>query len=225
MLKSDGKDPCGAIHYSRYERTRVERVWKDVCNTESECRNANPRAKIFQMNLANKNTSSGLLNLKHSHNRLELIADKEISQSPAQRSDVRGVDKDSYEVNMMRSMELTPPERFDIPMTSSQNIGWLISAPCKAKTLRNMSKFKDYSQYHPRAPKQDDTMQQQNRSASDSSLPRTWPHIPCGPHHPQIFEMNKKGQFYKPKNFCEVTRYADTYTSLMGTHPFSNQNK
>merc|ERR1712151_512409 len=89
--------------------------------------------------------SGELLKLKHSHNRLELIADKVEKQTPKERMSTKGMDPSSFELNMVRHCELMPTQKFDIPMTRAQEIGWLISNPVRARTVRDLGMSRDYS--------------------------------------------------------------------------------
>eukprot|EP00929_Paragymnodinium_shiwhaense_P000282 TRINITY_DN100524_c0_g1_i1.p1 TRINITY_DN100524_c0_g1~~TRINITY_DN100524_c0_g1_i1.p1 ORF type:complete len:241 (-),score=48.09 TRINITY_DN100524_c0_g1_i1:159-881(-) len=226
------EDPQGGKLYNRYERIRVEKVWRDTLHKEKDLQQSNPPPKTFQMNLVNKCASGSLLQLRHSHNRLELVADKVESQTPQQRGSRKGIDPNSYEVNMMHHVEKMPPQKWDLPVTRSQEVGWLISAPVRARTIRDMGRFREYPSLEKSyeleksvqaAAAADDSPNykrgRQTRSAS--SLP-AWPQIPTGPPYEQIALMNKRPtKWYKPKTFCEITKYADNYVHTMHANPFA----
>lgn len=224
MMKDDGVDPVGGPNYSRYERTRVERVYKQTVTKENDLREAAPVNRTFQMNLANKNTSGELVRLKHSHSRLEIITEKVEKNSPGARmGDMRKTGNDSYEVNMMRHMEKAPTEKWDLPCTRAQEIGWLLAHanPVRAKTLKDLGRNRDYG-----SSANAETMtlgkSQSTPSVAHGASEQPWPHIPQGPPHAQLRDINKKGKFYRPKKFCEITLYADIYMRQMHCNPFGN---
>lgn len=224
MLKDDGVDPHGGTQYSRYERTRVESVYKDTVNKENGLREAAGSKPTFQMNLASKAAGSDLVKLKHSHNRLEIIADKVEHNTPAGRmGDTKRKNSDSYEVNMMRHMEKAPTEKWDLPNTRAQEIGWLLaySNPVRAKTLKDIGRNRVYGSS---ANAETMTIGKSNSmpALAPGSTVEPWPHIPRGPPHCQLQDINKKGQFYKPKRFCEITKYADIYMKQMHCNPFGD---
>jgi len=235
-MTDDGRtlkeDPQGGKLYSRYERVRVERVYKEAIGKERGYQESGAQgSRIFQMNLANKSVGSDLTRLKHSHNRLEIVADKVESQTPAQRAGVKGVDPTSFEVNCMRHMDKLPTEKFDIPCTASQEVGWLIANPVRAKTIRDVARSREYA--HPFAlnkPAEAELASSsqppigfsaitKKKSRSTGAL-QNWPHIPKTDPHPQVVMMNKKDQWYHGRSMYEITRYADAYSSAMGANPF-----
>lgn len=230
-LEEIREDPQGGRLYNRYERMRIEKVWRDTLNKEKELQQANPPPKTFQMNLANKCASGSLLMLEHSHNRLELVTDKVEHSTPQIRGSRKGIDKNSYEVNMMRHMDKMPYQKWDLPCTQAQEVGWLISAPVRARTIRDMGRYREYpslektyemerSKQAAAAAQDSPNFRRGRQTKSTSALP-PWPHIPTGPPHEQVELMNKRPtKWYKPKNFCEITKYADTYVSTMGVNPF-----
>jgi len=244
MLNSDGVDPSGGKLYSRYERVRVEKIWKEYLGKEAGERFKNPPPKIFQMNLVNRTDAGELVKMRHSHNRLELIADKVQTQTPQQRGDRKGIDPNSYEIAMQRQCDLRPTEKWDLPLTQAQEIGWLISNPVKARTIRDMGRHRDYS--HLRPDNQAATAQSDDataaaaadsagsphpdgsphhyirKSRSTPTMPKTWPHIPAGPPHEQLAELNKRpSKWHKPRSFCPITKYADLYCASMHVNPFA----
>lgn len=139
MVKDDGLDPQGGKAYSRYERVRIEKVWKETLEKEKNLhheaqRLAGPRTIV--MNLANASAAGGLHNLKHSHNRLEIITEKVEKQSPQERMSMEGFDEASFEVNAIRHQQKVPTQKWDLPLTSTQELGWFTSNPARAEHLR-----------------------------------------------------------------------------------------
>ncbi|CAK9017869.1 unnamed protein product [Durusdinium trenchii] len=63
------------------------------------------------MNLAQLSASGGFLHLKHAHNRLETVVEKEIKQSPQQRMSAEGMDPTSMEVLAIKHMSRKPQEK------------------------------------------------------------------------------------------------------------------
>merc|ERR1711879_33889 len=164
--------------------------------------------------------------LRHSHNRLELIADKVEKQSPRARASTKGMDPKSFELNMVRHTELMPTQKFDIPMTRAQEVGWLISNPVRARTIRDLGMTRDYSNSAETQAAEASTVggHSTRKSKSTSSLPKPWPHIPAGPAHPQCALMNQRpSKWHHPKSFCPITKYADCYHATMRHSPFNQK--
>mmetsp|Transcript_3461 Transcript_3461/g.10012 ORF Transcript_3461/g.10012 Transcript_3461/m.10012 type:complete len:231 (-) Transcript_3461:246-938(-) len=224
MLKDDGVDPQGGLLYSRYERVRVEKVYTEAIDKERTLREearhaaggANPK---YVMNLANGQRNQALMNLKHSHSRLEIIAEKVEKQSPEQRMSSEGFDPNSFEVNAMKYATKTPVQKWDLPCTRAQEIGWLIANPATYSSIQRRHRQK---QYHPH---QDSALRACSSSAQKALGSSTSaPNLGLTPHLPStcpegLAELNGR-RFYKPKTFCPITKYADTYVSLMHHDPF-----
>merc|ERR1712187_218594 len=129
-------------------------------------------------------------------------------------------DPNSFELNMIRHTELMPTQKYDLPMTRNQEIGWLISNPVRARTIRDLGMTRDYSKSGETQPAEaatSPTGHGARKSKSTSSLPKSWPHIPAGPPHAQWTGMNRKRL---GKKFCPITLYADNYHSTMHHSPF-----
>lgn len=227
MLKDDGVDPQGGKLYSRYERVRVEKVYTESIDKErglrEEARHANGGLpQKYVMNLANGQRNQSLMGLKHSHSRLEIIAEKPEKATPAERSSLKGFDPDGFEVNAMRHTEKTPAQKFDLPCTRAQEIGWLISNPATFSSIQQRNRQKRYHPHHDSAlaalssSQAKPTQLQHSNSAPTFGLSS---HLPSA--EPKgLGDLNNR-QFYKPKTFCPITKYADTYMSLMHHDPFS----
>lgn len=235
MLRDDGVDPHGGIQYSRYDRVRVERSWKEVLTKESETRQeakSQSGPQSYVMNLANLSGVGGglnLLRLKHSHSRLEIIAEKPEKQTPEARMSLEGFDPKGFEVTAMKHKEKTPTKKWDLPCTATQEIGWLVSNPASAAMLRSRQRAKwdgssparsgykaSSSTTAPFSSSAQGTGVQ--RSASAPSVPLA-AHLPVGSPHPGLQQLNAT-RWRKPRNKCAITEYADTYVGLMRCNPF-----
>lgn len=227
MLKDFGVDPAGGEAYSRYERVRVERVYTEAIDKEGHLREASrqrtgpPR---FVMNCSNAQQLGSLLRLKHSHSRLEVVADKVEKQSPEERESSEGFDPRGYEAKQMRRRERVPTQKTDLPCTRAQEIGWLLSHPSTASFIREKSARKNLPgsnpalahwdpQGPPVVPPPVHAVQHSNSEPSLATSP------PEGDPLRALDLLNSR-RFYKPKTFCPITKYADTYVSLMHHDPF-----
>lgn len=223
MPQEDGIDPRGGLGYSRYDRVRVERVWKETLNKESELRveaKAHAGPPKYVMNLANKTTAGGLLKLHHSHSRLEIIADKVQKKGPQERNSSEGYDENGFEATAMKYLEKTPPQKWDLPCTRAQEIGWLIANAPTHDSIRKRQRSKKY-------PYGSDTLsptgaQGSSSLARSSSLPTMAEssHLPVDEPLAHNRTLNNR-KYYKPKSFGPETKYADTYMSLMHHDPFN----
>merc|ERR1712187_929100 len=134
-------------------------------------------------------------------------------------------DPNSFEINMVRHLEKMPTQKYDIPMTRAQEIGWLISNPVRARTIRDIGMTRDYSksaELQSTDAAEGEGLRKSKSLSALKSLPKSWPHIPAGPPHTQCALMNKRpSKWPHPKNFCPITRYADAYTATMHHNPFN----
>lgn len=236
MLQDEGVDPQGGIQYSRYDRVRVERVWKENLTKESETRQeakSQSGPQSYVMNLANLSGVGGgmnLLRLKHSHSRLEIITEKPEKNTPEARMSLEGFDPKGFEVTAMKHKEKTPTKKWDLPCTATQEIGWLISNPASADMLRSRQRAKwngtsltrsgEKASLSATAPSSSSTAQGVGipRSASVPSVPMA-AHLPVGAPHRELHQLNTT-RWRKPRNTCPITQYADTYVGLMRCNPF-----
>lgn len=141
MLKDDGVDPQGGVFYSRYERARVERNWRLTIAKEKELSRAKSYGRPeFQMNMANLSKTCGILNIKRDHNRMEVVAEKELKQSPQARMSLIGMDPASLAVNVIRHTEKRPTEKWDLPCATSHDIGWLVAGGMRSGELAKFHK-------------------------------------------------------------------------------------
>merc|ERR1712176_146280 len=124
MSLEEREDKKGGPSYNQFDRVRVETTWRDRLRKENECRSAvGPSG--YQLNLVNCCDSGGFLGLKYSHNRMEIVTEKEIKQSPQARSSMKGMDPCSLEVQAIKHMGKGPTQKWDLPMTTAQDSGWL----------------------------------------------------------------------------------------------------
>mmetsp|Transcript_106531 Transcript_106531/g.339279 ORF Transcript_106531/g.339279 Transcript_106531/m.339279 type:complete len:220 (-) Transcript_106531:63-722(-) len=213
MLRDDGVDPHGGVQYSRYDRTRVERVWKEALGKERELRREAQRQSgpsSYVMNLANLGASGGLLRLRHSHSRLEVITEKVEKNSPQARGSLEGFDPSGFECNAMKHSQKAPTKKWDLPCTRAQEIGWLVDGPITHLALRGRQR----SGLHgggAAAP-------ERSRSAPGLSA-----HLPPAEPLPELRRLNARGnpRAFCPRSFCPITKYADTYVATMHHDPFN----
>eukprot|EP00930_Biecheleria_cincta_P040656 TRINITY_DN27850_c0_g1_i1.p1 TRINITY_DN27850_c0_g1~~TRINITY_DN27850_c0_g1_i1.p1 ORF type:complete len:233 (-),score=41.56 TRINITY_DN27850_c0_g1_i1:112-810(-) len=226
MLKDDGVDPQGGKLYSRYERVRVEKVWKETLDKEAglfqEARAAHPGPPAYVMNLANAQRHGLLTALKHSHQRLEIIADKVEKASPQERMSEEGFDPNSFDINAVKHTLKKPTQKYDLPCTRAQEIGWLIATQSSAKAIRRAQQTKRY----PEAEALGFTSPPKAlaKSASDSSLllsDKASPHQPVATSkNKDLLELNRKRKNLG-KTFCDITLYADNYVATKHHNPFN----
>jgi len=108
--------PC----YSQKARVREEAVWVTQVNREKDVFRKGG-VPAFQMDLA--------------HGRMETVTEKEIKQSPQARRTLKGIDSGSLEVQAIKHLARRPTDKWDIPMTASQEQGWLLANPVRADTI------------------------------------------------------------------------------------------
>lgn len=213
--------------YSKYERVRVETLWRQRLGKEGDVRSAAQASRPkgvsqFQMNLMNSTGSGGLLSLKHSHNRIEIVTEKEIKQSPEARKSIKGMDPNSFEVCAIKHLDKKPADKFDMPMSSSHDVGWLLANPVRADTLRPKGKrncFLSASSMSSTAPAVPRTSSMPTNEFV-LSRSRSSPHLPVGPSMPGLSQLNNRC-WHRPKSQCDVTGYAESYVGLLHHNPFN----
>jgi len=231
------EDRNGGILYNRYDRVRTEQLWRQTLATEQESKRSADDANMaaygsvmnFQMNMANQNASGGAPALKYSHNRLEVVTEKEIKQSPQERSGKQGVgDPNAMEVMAIQHLNKGPTQKWDVNCTASQEIGWLLANPVRSHSLVPAS-GKANSRHLERMRRQGLDASQLVFSQKSTSMPtseramtriRSAPHIAGGGPHEAIGVLNSQ-RWRRPKNKCDVTGYAETYMHLMKHDPFN----
>lgn len=242
MLIYEGVDPAGGTQYSRYDRNRVESVFKQAMAKEKGIRDKHPKVTTFQMNLASCNTTGETVALKHSHNPNMIIAEKVQKRTPHERNTEPEIqtEADKYGKTMIRHMEKYPWQKLDIPQTRAQEIGWLVAASMQTK---HFNKLKSHSTrsgpgghakveafrtaslaqlsggnlgVEPNA-----TNKMVSKSSSEPQLPRMIPHLPDEGARPECATLNNP-RWRKPKNGCAITDYADKYYAVMRLSPFAS---
>lgn len=126
MLDDGRTDRSAGLYYNQYDRVRIEKTWKQYLNKEADHREECGGLQAnFQMNLANMSGTSGLLRLGHSHNRIEIVTEKEHKQTPNDRRSLKGMDPMSMEVLNIKHLQKTPSHKWDLPEASSHDYGWM----------------------------------------------------------------------------------------------------
>jgi len=131
-------DRNGGICYNQFDRVRQEKTWRQVLQKEADQRAenvANGATVNFQMNLANLCGTSGLLRLGHSHNRIEIVTEKEHKQTPDARRSLKGMNPSSFEVLAIKHLGKTPGLKWDLPELSSHEYGWMQGDFVRAHTM------------------------------------------------------------------------------------------
>mmetsp|Transcript_48077 Transcript_48077/g.127292 ORF Transcript_48077/g.127292 Transcript_48077/m.127292 type:complete len:215 (-) Transcript_48077:168-812(-) len=208
-MSKDGVDAHGGPCYSKYERVRVESTWRERLQKESNRRALSESCgsrPTFQMNLANQCGSGGLLALKHSHNRIELITEKEIKTTPAERESAGGMDPNSLEATAIRRFGKKPTEKFDMPMVSAHDIGWLLAKPMRPRS----------SSCHPSLSQDKDRQIGEHAGTSVVLPPISREEMPLA----AVRKLNGT-TWRRPKGLCDVTQYSETYMSLLHHNPFN----
>jgi len=254
MPPDGGVDLNGGPFYSKYDRVRVESVWRQTLGKETDLRttfrdvNGN---NGFQMNLANRAGSSGLLTIQHSHNRIEIVTEKEHKQTPVARASIKGMDPNSFEVQAIRHTEKRPADKWDLATTMSQDVGWLLAKPCRADTLskgrknwgtrssaglingaRSTSDLAALGSSTIGSPAGGSASRM---SATDGFFNKSMPmptsekalaRVRSAPEIPcgvpaKELSMINNRRWYRPRGKCDVTTYAESYVKLLHHDPFN----
>ena len=204
----------GIPHY--IDRVSAECIWKETLDKETrlyqEARDSNPGPQPFVMNLANAQKLGDFCALKHRHSRLEIIAPKVEKNTPQAIMSAEG-DKSSFDYNALMHTLKKPPEKWDIPCTRAQEIGWLIATGSSARAVEQSKVRKRYPEAEALGICKPPKSRSMPSLAADRSLPR------APPDH-RLKQLNNN-RFYRPKTFCDITMYADNYVSTMHCDPFS----
>lgn len=231
MLCDDRQDRSGGIHYNQFDRVRIETTWRLRLRKEREVREAVSAAGAtgtFQMNLVNCCDSGGFSRLKHSHNRMELVTEKEIKQSPAARTSLKGLDPESMEVMAVKHLGRRPTDKWDVPMTTSQESGWLLANPVRADSLILPPWQRQTRRSAPGGPYEEEEgptvlpPMSLTLPANSRVLERikSAPQLPTGPPAPQLAQLNNR-RWHRPKGKCDVTTYSEAYITMNHFSPFS----
>lgn len=236
-LKDDGIDPTGGPGYSRYERTRVERNWRNTLKKERELQDEAKKHNgppSYTLNMANRCGKSGLLFLHHSHSRLEIIADKVEKISPQERMSAPDFDPSSFDANAIRHGLKGPSDKWDLPMTRAQEVGWILSNPLSLAAMVRRQNSKTYPELDeilgpkgaPKGlPSADQTgIKTGSLMRTSGSLPNLGPSMLMPPHQPdpRLEDLNNR-KYNHPRSFCPITKYADNFVSTMHCNPYSSK--
>mmetsp|Transcript_8940 Transcript_8940/g.21024 ORF Transcript_8940/g.21024 Transcript_8940/m.21024 type:complete len:241 (-) Transcript_8940:121-843(-) len=229
------QDPQGGPCYNQFERVRLETGWRNRLQKETECRRAiSPSG--FQLNLSNCSANGGFLRLRHSHNRMETVTEKELKQSPQARMSLRGMEPDSLPVMAVKHMGRGPGEKWDLPATTSQEAAWLLANPVRSHTLVPDGSL-DFGRRSGSLvlPGTMAVMNDPDRQGSTLSKPlsvvtpanervlqriRSSPTLPRGPPQAELKQINNP-RWSRPKSSCDVSQYAEAYRVLMNHNPFN----
>lgn len=254
MPPDGGVDSSGGPFYSKYDRVRIESVWRSTLGKETDLRNTFRDVNGtngFQMNLANKSGSSGLLTIAHSHNRIEIVTEKEHKQTPTARMSIKGMDPNSFEVQAIRHTAKRPADKWDLATTMSQDVGWLLANPCRADTLSKGRKswgtrsaaglINGSRSMTDLAAAGNSTMPSPGSGASkqmaatngffNKSMPmptseKALARVRSAPEIPcgpplKELSMVNNRRWYRPRGKCDVTTYAESYVKLLHHDPFN----
>eukprot|EP00933_Yihiella_yeosuensis_P023955 TRINITY_DN18589_c0_g2_i1.p1 TRINITY_DN18589_c0_g2~~TRINITY_DN18589_c0_g2_i1.p1 ORF type:complete len:230 (-),score=29.75 TRINITY_DN18589_c0_g2_i1:46-735(-) len=223
MEQERSEDPQGGKCYNRFDRTRIETVYKQTVDKErrarEEGRQMNPGPPAYVINLANAQQHNKM-NLNIRHSRLEILTDKVEKCSPQERMSLDGYDPNDADQVMVQHTMKKPTQKWDLPVSGAQEIGWLIATGGSANAIRTQQRQKRY----PEAEALGFTSppRELQKSASAPRLSHTASvHLPQDQkRNPMLRELNNN-QFYRPKVFCEITKYADNYVRSMHHDPFN----
>merc|ERR1712228_902930 len=130
-----------------------------------------------------------------------------------ERNSGEGFDPNSFEATAMKFTEKTPPQKWDLPCTRAQEIGWLVANAASHDAIRRRQRSKKYPAGGTLSPVADGKDAYSSSSmARSSSTPcmAESAHIPTQQPSREIRSLNNRA-YYKPKTFCPITKYADTY--------------
>lgn len=226
-----------ALLHSASNGVRVDRTWRERLRKEARLRTCSERARpTFQLNLANKCGSGGLGTLKHSHQRIELITEKEIKQSPQARLNAGGIDPESFEAKAIRSFGKLPKDRYELPELSTHDIGWAQAQPrCRSMGTRRRSStpFGSRARWSSRPDCAQTTLQSSSASQSEETddkfenlvteevVPLSGARSSTTVEDRCVFDGLLSWKWRRPRGRSDVTRYADTYVSLLRHNPFN----
>mmetsp|Transcript_19510 Transcript_19510/g.45386 ORF Transcript_19510/g.45386 Transcript_19510/m.45386 type:complete len:232 (-) Transcript_19510:211-906(-) len=227
MLQEKEDDRRGGPCYNQYSRVRVETLWKQSIGKEVDTlawqreQQGNPS---FQMNLTNMSKSTGLEKLKHSHNRIELVTEKTMKQSPQARMSLKGLDPQSFEVAVVKHQELGVTEKWDVPICASHEVGWLLARPVHSETLRAPILGRRLSELRRRqapAPAVTVVTPVNNHLLERS---RSSPGVIGGHPHRDLARLTDcSSRWRRPNSNCDVTKYTETYISYLKHSPFNKE--
>jgi hypothetical protein len=247
MLKDGRVDRSGGVFYNQFDRVRVEKSWKENIQKEKDVL-ADSGPACFQMNLANQCNTSGLLRLKHSHQRIEIVSEKEHKQAPDVRKSLKGMDPNSFAVLAIKHLGKKPTQKWELPEITSHDLGWMQGDFVRAATLSPAKaadgKFFGSSGKAPVATRSwsasagtgGSVAGSAMASSSAASMPskntivivandhilrriQSAPNLPTGPR-PQEAQVLNSVKWRRPMRSSDVTTYAEIYQSMLKHSPF-----
>lgn len=228
--------------YSNKDRVRQETLWRQRVKEETLRASMVPGSN-FQLNLIRPTPS--IDSVRHSHNRIELVTEKEHTKSPATRMQIGDMDEGSFEVKTIRHLGKRPAEKWDLPVTSGQDIGWLLAKPARADELMPPPPGGEAPVIHSarstgKAAQSRSSMDWTERgntgrlTARSSMAPRLldgqW--VPKAEaeqlstpdtHLPDIHRLNTP-RWHRGKAGSDVGTYFETYLAFMGRNPFKKDS-
>eukprot|EP00397_Hematodinium_sp_SG-2012_P030560 GEMP01032380.1.p1 GENE.GEMP01032380.1~~GEMP01032380.1.p1 ORF type:complete len:192 (+),score=27.59 GEMP01032380.1:118-693(+) len=184
--------------YNQKDSTRQETIWRENRKKEHKYQVI---SKDFQMNLMRP--LPNLQKLTFSHNRIEMVTEKEIKQSPQERQSAQDI-SGGFEVNVIRHLGKKPQERWAIPFTTSHDMGWLLQRPMQSNELHCLSVQNKLEMTQP-APS--------IHQWGDNRLSRSEPDL-------KSIRVINSAKWRRPRRRSDVVLYAEAYVSCLGSSPF-----
>ena len=107
----------------------AEAIWKDTIRKENQTIQISGN---FGMNMMRCQGPAS--RIKHSHDPLSCVAAKVQRPDNATLGEAEDWDK-SFEIKTIRHCDMTPQARWDMPQTTTQDLGWLLGNPALASEL------------------------------------------------------------------------------------------
>jgi hypothetical protein len=122
------EDKQGGPYYNGFDRVRMETVYKDTIQNEKRLGQFSP---YFNMNFMQRTASiPGGPTMRVRHNRMEFVDGKVQEKTPKQR--MKPAKLDAFAEEAVEHLKRGPADKFVVPATTQQEIGWLLSSPMHA---------------------------------------------------------------------------------------------
>lgn len=224
------------LWYSNKDRVRQETLWRQRIKEETHRASLVPGAN-FQLNLIRPTPAIDAI--RHSHNRIELVSEKEHASSPGIRSQIGDLDEGSFEVKTIRHLGKRPTEKWDLPMTSGQDIGWLLAKPARADHMMPTPPDNEAPVMHSARSARGGSSSSRDWAASGNSgnltsrsgnaprltdgkwVPKDEAELLTNPaeHLPDIHRLNTP-RWNRGKAGSDVGEYFETYLAFLKRNPF-----
>lgn len=197
--------------YSKYDRVRQETQWRERVREEAKYGTGTSN---FQLNLVRP--TPAVERIKFSHNRIELVTEKEHHNTPGNRKQLGDMDEGGYEVGTIRHLGKMPTEKWDLPTTSAHDVGWLLARPLPAEAM-----------YEPSSSSGGPPTVRSARSETIPTLKEgKWKakteeeklHNPAA-RLPDIGRLNTP-RWHRGKRGSDVSNYFETYLTFLHENPF-----